>query len=240
MKPLVIIGGYLTSPHDFAALVPVLAKPPYSYQAFIAPISSLRWAITRDWDFRPVIDIVRATVEQALSATGAQHVDIVAHSVGGIVARMYLGDKAYRGKIYAGRRYVKRLVTLGTPHHSQEFWTRQSIGFVNNTYPGAFYHDIHYVSVIGRALQGKRRGRFVERMAHQSYSTVSGPAQAETWGDGITTLPCAALRGAEYLVINGLTHSSFHGRPWYGDVEGLKQWGRALGKGHHHAQSENG
>lgn len=117
---------------------------------------------------------------------------------------------------------------LGTPHHSIERWTRDSIGFVNQTYPGAFYSDIHYTSVIGRAINGNPRGTIVERVSTSSYCRVSGPEAAYATGDGVTTLECAALRGAEYLVVPAVTHSPFHGRPWYGDPEGLQRWGRVL------------
>jgi pimeloyl-ACP methyl ester carboxylesterase len=230
MRPLVIIGGYLTSPQDFASLAEALARPPYRYQVFITPIGRTRWALTRDWDFRPVLALVQATVEQALSISGADQVDMLVHSVGGTVARMYLGQQPYHGEVYGGRRYVRNLVMLGTPHHSQERWTRRSISFVNDTYPGAFYPEVRYTSVIGQAIRGRPRGSFIERMASTSYATVSGPGSADAWGDGITTLQCAALRGAEYLVVPGVSHSPFHGRPWYGDQEGLDRWGRVLSR----------
>jgi pimeloyl-ACP methyl ester carboxylesterase len=228
MRPLVIIGGYLTGPKDFAGLADILAKPPYSYRVFTTPISRTRWLLTRDWDFRPVLALVRATVEQALSACGADQVDILAHSVGGTVARMYLGQQPYNGEIYGGRRYVRHLIMLGTPHHSQERWTRRSIRFVNDTYPGAFYPEVRYTSVIGQAIQGRPHGSLIERLSSQSYITVSGQGSAEAWGDGITTLACAALSGAEYLAIPGVSHSPFHSRPWYGDPEAVERWVRVL------------
>lgn len=228
MRPLVLIGGYLTRPSDFAELAAALANPPYSYQVFVAPIGRLRWALTRDWDFRPVLNILRDTVSQALLASGAEQVTILAHSVGGTVARMYLGEQPYLGQIYGGRRYVERLVMLGTPHHSQEIYTQRTIGFVNGAYPGAFYDSVRYTSVIGSALRGRRSGRFTERMAYTSYATVSGAEHAGDWGDGITTLVGAALSGAEYLVVPGLFHSPFHGKPWYADVSALPLWDRVL------------
>jgi pimeloyl-ACP methyl ester carboxylesterase len=230
MRPLVIIGGYLTGPKDFVSLAGILAKPPYNYQVFITPISRARWALTRDWDFRPVLALVRATVEQAISVSGVDQVDMIAHSVGGVAARLYLGQQPYHGEVYGGRRYVRQLIMLGTPHHSQERWTRRLIGFVNNTYPGAFYPEVRYTSVIGQSIRGRPRGSFIERMSSTSYVTVSGPNSAEAWGDGITTLECAALSGAEYLVVPNVSHSPFHGRPWYADQEGVNRWGRVLSR----------
>lgn len=227
-RPLVLIGGYLTSPADFAALAAALAGPAYRYRVFVAPIGRARWALTRDWDFRPVLAIVRATVARALAESQADRLTILAHSVGGTVARIFLGEQPYLGELYGGRRYVERLVMLGTPHHSQERWTRRTVGFVNSAYPGAFYPDVAYVSVIGRALQGDPQARGPARWAHNSYVMTMGPQYARAWGDGITSLECAALTGAEYLVVDGLYHSPLHGRPWYADPVALPGWNRAL------------
>lgn len=226
---LVLIGGYLTAPSDFGGLVAALTAPPYNYQVFVTPINRVRWGLTRDWDFRIPVQRLHATVQQALAATGAERVTLLAYSVGGTTARIYLGDQPYRGQSYAGHRYVERLVTLGTPHQSLERWTRRIVGFTNGTYPGAFYPHVRYVSVIGRALQGKRLGTLRERMASHSYALVSGPDHASDWGDGVTTLACAALRGAEYLVVPGVYHTGLHGRPWYGDPVALPLWDRVLG-----------
>lgn len=228
MGPLVFVGGYLTSPGDFAALAALLEQPPYNYRVFVAPIGRVRWALTRDYDFRPVLKLIRATVAQALEATGAEWVTLVAYSVGGVAARLYLGERPYYSEIFGGRRYVKRLITLGTPHHSEERWTLKLYRYANTVYPGAFYDDVHYTSVVGDALEGKTKGRFVERMAHQSYTTVDGPGKGTRRGDGVTSLESAALRGAEYLAVPGLYHSPFHGHPWYGDPHGLQLWGRVL------------
>lgn len=48
-------------------------------------------------------------VDHILQTTGAPQIDIVAHSLGGLVSREFLSTGTGRGKI-------RRLVTLGTPH----------------------------------------------------------------------------------------------------------------------------
>lgn len=227
-EPLVLIGGYLTSPLDYRDLAAALAGPGYGYRVFVAPIGRIRWAITRDWDLRALVNIIRSTVEQARAATGAERVTILAHSVGGTLARIYIGDQPYVGTVYGGFRYVKRLVMLGTPHHSQESWTRQSVSFVNEAYPGAFYDEIAYVSVVGRSVWGDPTGTRLQRWASSTYATVAGPGHAQTWGDGITPLHGAVLPGAEFLVVDGVTHSPFHGQPWYGDPASLPHWERVI------------
>ncbi len=226
---LVIIGGYLTAPTDFTTLAAALTAPPYNCRVFITPISRVRWAVTRDWDFRIPVAHLQTTVQRARALTGADRVTILAHSVGGTTARIYLGDQPYRGQVYGGHRYVERLITLGTPHQSREHWTRRIIGFTQGTYPGAFYEHVRYVTLVGRAIQGNPAGTLRQRMVSHSYTLVSGAEHAHDWGDGITTLIGAALRGAEYLVVPGLYHTSLHGRPWYGDPAALPWWDCALG-----------
>ena len=55
------------------------------------------------------------TIDTALAATGACDVVLVGHSMGGLVARTYI-------RRFGGAR-VRRLITLGTPHHgSMHAW----------------------------------------------------------------------------------------------------------------------
>jgi triacylglycerol lipase len=50
-----------------------------------------------------------ARIDAALAATGATNVTMIAHSMGGLVARAYLRE--------FGHARIKQLVTLGSPHH---------------------------------------------------------------------------------------------------------------------------
>lgn len=52
-------------------------------------------------------------VEEILKATGAEQIDVIAHSLGGLVSRNYMSNGTGRGKI-------RKLITLGTPHNGTE------------------------------------------------------------------------------------------------------------------------
>jgi triacylglycerol esterase/lipase EstA (alpha/beta hydrolase family) len=54
-------------------------------------------------------DQVAAKIDAILAATGASQVSIVSHSMGGLVARAYV-------RKYGGAK-VRRVITIGTPHH---------------------------------------------------------------------------------------------------------------------------
>ena len=64
-----------------------------------------------DWrtDISTAATELNTLVDQVLVSTGAQKVQLVAHSMGGLVARSYLSMSSSSGK-------VERMVTLGTPY----------------------------------------------------------------------------------------------------------------------------
>lgn len=53
---------------------------------------------------------VAERVEYILKTTGASQVILVGHSMGGLVSRAYIQH-------HGGRKYVAKLITLGSPHH---------------------------------------------------------------------------------------------------------------------------
>ena len=100
--PVVFVHGYGGSPANFLWLAWLLRRRGFPALAAIGypPFGG------------SVLDKARRLaegVEGVLERTGASRVDLVAHSLGGIVARLYLRE-------LGGARRVRRLVTLGTPH----------------------------------------------------------------------------------------------------------------------------
>lgn len=65
------------------------------------------------YDWRKDISLTKSLLDQKIEAikqqTGSQKVDLVAHSMGGLVARYYISDPTKSTKI-------NKLITLGTPH----------------------------------------------------------------------------------------------------------------------------
>lgn len=216
--PNVILPGYLAGAIDYADLAESLKAKGLS--AVIVPLRWWEWVPTVGGrSIAPILQSLDTTVKQVCQQFNTTQVNLIAHSAGGWVARIYLGEKAYYDKIWHARSQVAKLITLGTPHRSLEPWTRRNLDFVNNSYPGAFYEDVRYVCVAGKAVYGERK--LGSWLAYSSYELTCG--QGNSWGDGITPITAAHLDGAENLIVEGANHSPKAGL-WYGSPQILADW----------------
>lgn len=89
-----------------------------SYQGAINFLVSAGYTLNQDlfvfpYDWRKDVSLTASFLDQKIenikTQTGAQKVDIVAHSLGGLIARNYIADSTKASK-------VRKLITLGTPH----------------------------------------------------------------------------------------------------------------------------
>ena len=225
--PTVILPGYLAPATDYREL-----EQDLNQQGIPTTVIPLR---KRDWlptlGGRSVVPILRQidrTVKQVLQQYQVSQLNLIGHSAGGWIARIYLGDKPYTihgdvtesEAVWNAHNYVSTLVTLGTPHRSQERWTKKNLDFVENYYPGAFYSDVNYVCVAGKAIYGRKR--LGSWLAYSSYQLTCG--QGKCWGDGITPIAAAHLEGATNLVLEGAMHSPKSPGIWYGSPLFQQAW----------------
>lgn len=225
--PTVILPGYLASAPEYRQLEQDIQA--LGFPAVTVPLRSRDWIPTIGGrSVAPILRQLDQTVKQALQESGATQVNLIGHSAGGWISRIYLGENPYTVNpkaaatpdIWHARPYVANLITLGTPHTSQERWTRRNLDFVNNTYPGAFYADVRYVCVAGKSVYGAQR--WGQWLAYSSYQITCGTGNC--WGDGITPVEAAHLVGAENLTLEGVRHAPKAGVIWYGSPEPLKAW----------------
>lgn len=222
-NPIVIVGGWLSAPGDYLRMARTLARPPYNRIVYIADIGRGLWASMRDPDFRPVLAIVADTVDLALRETGAEQIDLIGHSAGGRIARTYLGDEPYYGRVYGGHRHVERLITLGTAHATVEIYVAKFGAWVNEQYPGAFYPAIDYRAVAGESVVGRRLGSPEEILAYRSYEITCG--RGDVIGDGVTPTTSCFLAGADNLVLIGVRHAPYNApNSWYGARSVVPIW----------------
>ncbi len=109
--PVVLVHGWQDDPvvgrSQFWALAQWLERDgfPVYYAAETGPGKTLH----------ENAQIVRATIERARAETGASQVSVVAHSMGGLVARAYVESALYRGD-------VAQVFMLGTPQAGLDLW----------------------------------------------------------------------------------------------------------------------
>jgi triacylglycerol esterase/lipase EstA (alpha/beta hydrolase family) len=100
-RPVILIHGYAMSRSSFAPLAARLAA------AGLGPIVGFEY-----WSLGKIASAARRLarfVDDARAATGADQVDVVGHSMGGIVGRYYVA-------LGGGDGIVRDLITIGSPH----------------------------------------------------------------------------------------------------------------------------
>lgn len=231
MYPTVILPGFLAGAVPYSEMQRQLEG--MGCPTAVVPLRRRDWLPTLGGrSMLPILRQLDQTVQQLRQATGSDRVNLVGHSAGGWISRIYLGEAPYdihpsdRSQLtcWKAHAFVSTLVTLGTPHFSRERWTQQNLNFVKAQYPGAFYSDVRYVCVAGKAILGDRR--LGQWFAYNSYELTCG--QGNCWGDGITPIEAAHLEGAENLTLAQVLHSPRPGRLWYGSPEVVEIWAKRL------------
>jgi pimeloyl-ACP methyl ester carboxylesterase len=225
MLPTVILPGYLESAPVYLPLAQALTSK--GFPTTVVPIKFRDWVPTIGGrSMVPILRLLHQAVTASLKTSGAHQINLIGHSAGGWISRIYLGAHPYdihgdateSDGLWNAKDRIATLTTLGTPQFSEERWTKKNLNFVNDNYPGAFYPEVDYTCVAGKSLYGKPRWG----LAYQSYKITCG--NGETWGDGITPINAAHLTGARNLIIEGVKHSPRSKDPWYGSPEPLTQW----------------
>ncbi|MFL3868567.1 alpha/beta fold hydrolase [Streptomyces griseobrunneus] len=101
-RPVVLLHGFIDNRSVFVLLRRALARHGRRH------LASLNYSpLTRD--LRTAAGLLGRHVEEVCARTGQREVDIVGHSLGGLIARYYV-------QRLGGDSRVRTLVTLGTPH----------------------------------------------------------------------------------------------------------------------------
>jgi pimeloyl-ACP methyl ester carboxylesterase len=100
-RPVLLVHGYAMGRSSFRWLARRLAR------AGLGPVIGYEY-----WSLGSIATAAAGlarVAELATEATGAERVDIVGHSLGGVIARYWVA-------LAGGGEHVRRLITLGSPH----------------------------------------------------------------------------------------------------------------------------
>ncbi|WP_156723052.1 esterase/lipase family protein [Streptomyces apocyni] len=101
-RPVVLLHGFIDNRSVFVLLRRSLAQHGRHH------VESLNYSVLT-CDIRTAADLLAQHIEEICERTGHREVDIVGHSLGGLIARYYIQRRG-------GDHRVRTLVTLGTPH----------------------------------------------------------------------------------------------------------------------------
>lgn len=101
-RPILLIHGIWHNSSAFFILKRHLRKMGWNY-IFYIDLQTSRFSIPE------LSNQLRDYVESILKETGKKRIDLIAHSLGGIISRYYI-------QFLGGGHRVKNLITLGTPH----------------------------------------------------------------------------------------------------------------------------
>lgn len=161
---VVVVPGFGAPATNYYSMVNELRKLLHdSVYVSVVPVTVQTWLRTFGGrPVTPVLQLLDDEVQKACAQSKTSKVSLVAHSAGGWIARIYLGQVPYpssgAARAWCGHRFVSKLVCLGTPHRSDEGVAKKNMQFVNENYPGAYHGHVEYVNMVGDGGSVAERG----------------------------------------------------------------------------------
>ena len=223
---VLIIGGFATVPPNYWPMARRLRAR--ADRVSIASIWTPDWAVAAVLGFGPLMRRARRAIVRAYNEGGGRPLLVIAHSGGGLAARLAMSPVPFNGRVGGVAEAVGCLVTLGTPHGLARLSNRyrhaghEAAAFLDREAPGAFFAPRTRYLTIGSGFQGDAFPGRVGRLANQFFSIAVGE-ETGTAGDGIVPAAAVHLDGAEQMTLDGVRHGMI-GSPWDGDEPVLEQW----------------
>ncbi len=224
-NPVVIIPGVLFWDSLYEPMKDVLAGNISKERVAVAPVTLVDWIgfpPSPEKSTNRVMKAVDLAVREMGRKFPGEPVTLVAHSGGGTVAMIYLLEKPFQGDVYQSAGRVAKLITLGTPFHTHEHYSKIKTDFIFRHLQADFFDRYRVVSVASDKYHGNNDGSFIEKMCFRFYKSVQEDGNVA--GDGIVPAKSCFLEGAENVTIADAEHLPTPHTRWYGTKEGVKQW----------------
>lgn len=224
---VLIVGGFATAPPNYWPLRRRLVERGAG-RVDIAPTWPPDWVLAGVLGFGSVMRRTGRAIATSYIRGGRRPIIIVAHSGGGIAARLAMSHVPFHGRMAGVADAVGCLVTLGTPHRLWAIPNRyhhaghDAAEFLERATPGAYFAPRTEYLTIGSDLQRGIVGGPLGRVFDDFFATIVG-REAIRAGDGIVPVSAVHLEGAEQITYDDVLHGVI-GSPWYGDDEILDRW----------------
>ena len=220
-NPIIILGGFLITSEAYNP-----AKKTIEHisgrKVYVIDVTRGDWLKSNSAEgWINILNKVKNKVAFALNETKTNKVDLIGHSSGGIMLRLYLSSESFKDIIYNGQSTTKNLITLGSPH--QAIKATKLRRFVDEKYPGNFFKNINYISIGGTVeINSKQTSLLTKLIAKNSYKSISGDKNES--GDGLVPLSSSLLKNAQQIILPETVHGGIFGKYWYGSSLKVREW----------------
>ena len=220
-NPIIILGGFLITSEAYKPAKNIIEKIS-GRKVYIVDVTRGDWLKSNSAEgWINILNKVKDKADFALRETKAKKIDLIGHSSGGIMLRLYLSNESFKDTIYNGKSITKNLITLGSPHQALKATALRR--FVDEKYPGNFFKNINYVSVGGKVeINSEQTSLLTKIVARSSYKSISGDKNES--GDGLVPLSSSLLKNSQKIILPNTVHSGIFGKNWYGGTSKVREW----------------
>ena len=185
----------------------------------ITKIDWLKTNTVKGWG--NILNKVDNCVKNVIKETNAKKIDLIGHSSGGVMLRLYLSKDLFNGKKYGGSDFTSNLITLGSPHQAKRATPLRKL--VDEKLPENFFKNVNYVSIGGELEVNSSDSSLITKLfAKNSYKSISG--EQTSIGDGLVPLSASLLNGSQKIILPKTSHGKIFGETWYGSNDRINEW----------------
>ena len=220
-NPIIILGGFLITSEAYDSAKNTI-EDISGRKVYIVDVTRGDWFKSNSSEgWINILNKVKDKVDFALQETKSKKIDLIGHSSGGIMLRLYLSNESFKDTIFNGKSITRNLVTLGSPHQAIRATPLRK--FVDEKYPGNFFQNINYVSIGGEVVINSEQTSILTKLiARDSYKSISGDKNER--GDGLVPLSSSLLKNSQHIILQETVHGGIFGKNWYGSNSKIREW----------------